>query len=359
MERGTRGTLGLLPSFEPIGGIQTSGRLAWDALARDSGSVLFCYGEPSVSRPVDARVVSARTKAEAVLAALRREWHPRRVLVWHISLLRLLPFLRLNDTPVALCLLGIEAWAQQDWLTRMNLRRVNLFLSISDYTWSRFVDLNPECGATPHRTVHLGIGEPAGANAAAPGDPPAALMLGRLARSESYSKGHRELIAAWPLVQRRIPGAQLWIAGDGDLRAELERLVTQHHLDGAVRFWGLVSEERKHELVARCRCLALPSRGEGFGLVYLEAMRLGRPCLVSTVDAGREVVSPPEAGLAADPDDPQALADSLCRLLTPGPEWDSWSQHARERYEASFTARHFQDRLLAALEQLDGQTRKR
>ena len=60
--------------------------------------------------------------------------------------------------------------------------------------------------------------------------------------------------------------------------------------------FGQVKEDVKQDLLMRCRCLALPSRGEGFGLVYLEAMRMGRPCLVSTVDAAREVVNPPEAG---------------------------------------------------------------
>ena len=96
----------------------------------------------------------------------------------------------------------------------------------------------------------------------------------------------------------------------------------------------------------------MPSRADGFGLVYLEAMRLGRPCLVSTLDAGREVVNPPEAGLAADPDNPHDLAEAICRLLTPGPDWGIWSRQARVRYESRFTARHFQERLIAALESL-------
>jgi glycosyltransferase involved in cell wall biosynthesis len=93
----------------------------------------------------------------------------------------------------------------------------------------------------------------------------------------------------------------------------------------------------------------MPSRGEGFGLVYLEAMRLGRPCLVSNCDAGREVVNPPEAGLAVDPADASSLADGVCRLLADGPEWHRLSQAARRRYEREFTAEHFQRRLIAAL----------
>lgn len=143
--------------------------------------------------------------------------------------------------------------------------------------------------------------------------------------------------------------ARLWIVGDGDLRPELEKLATASGCGDSVVFWGRVSESRKEELLRHCRCLAMPSRGEGFGLVYLEAMRLGRPCLVSLYDAGREVVNPPEAGLSVDPSVPDALAEALTRLLQSGREWTEWSRAGRCRYEARFKATDFQARLLDAV----------
>jgi glycosyltransferase involved in cell wall biosynthesis len=93
----------------------------------------------------------------------------------------------------------------------------------------------------------------------------------------------------------------------------------------------------------------MPGHSEGFGLVYIEAMRQGRPCLVSMLDAGREIVRPPEAGLAVDPENRDELVDGLCRLLLPTNEWDQWSRQARQRYEEVFTAAHFQSRLETAL----------
>jgi len=181
-----------------------------------------------------------------------------------------------------------------------------------------------------------------------PFDPPAVLMTSRLLKSEAY-KGHQEMIEAWPQVTDRVPGAELWVCGDGDLRAELERRAVEVGVGRAVRFFGRVSEEEKSELLARSRCFALPSRGEGFGLVYLEAMRVGRPCLVSTQDAGREVVNPPEAGLAVDLSSPGEIAAAVCRLLGPGPEWEEMCLKARRRYAEFFTAGDFQHRLNAAL----------
>jgi phosphatidylinositol alpha-1,6-mannosyltransferase len=245
-------------------------------------------------------------------------------------------------------LLGIEAWREHKGLTARQLDRVDLFLSISSHTWFKFVECNRRYEQKPHRKLLLGIGEPLNSSTPRTSQQPIALIVSRLLKSEDY-KGHRELIDAWPLVLRNNRAAELWIAGDGDLRPELENRVRSLKLQNSIKFFGEVPEQKKHELLAQSRCLVMPSRGEGFGLVYLEAMRLGRPCLVSTLDAGREVVNPPEAGLAVDPDDRQAVADAVSRLISTGDEWKRWSEQARRRYESNFTATHFQQRLVAAL----------
>ncbi len=343
--------LGLFPWIcsESLGGAQLSGRLAWEGV-QDGCSTLFCYA-PGVEAQHTKSLPNAHvafTQAQAVRLALSKTWQPELVLIWHMSLLRLFPFFRIRSASVVLFLHGIEVWRRLDLLTRLLLPRVNLFVSNSNYTWQRFLDFHPDLTAKPQQTVYLGVDTPVHTPVAEPADPPAVLIVSRLARGEDY-KGHRELINAWPLVLQHIPNAELWIAGDGDLRPVLEQRVTARGLTQHIRFFGRISEEQKQDLLIRCRCFAMPSRGEGFGLVYLEAMRLGRPCLVSDCDAGHEVVNPPEAGLAVNPDDPQALAIALIRLLTPGNEWSQWSVQARRRYESQFTARHFQERLVGAL----------
>jgi phosphatidylinositol alpha-1,6-mannosyltransferase len=289
------------------------------------------------------------SRREVILAALSHRRRPDLVLVWHVQLLRLLPFFRAPRTArVVLFLHGIEAWRRQRFPERLLLDRVDLFLTNSDFTWRRFLEYHPECADTPHLTVPLGIGEPLRSSTPPPRLPPVALMVSRLARDEDY-KGHREVLAAWPIVRQRLPDAELWIAGEGDLRSDLQQMATQAGLDQSVRFLGRVSEQEKQSLIEQARCMALPSRGEGFGLVYAEAMRLGRPCLVSTLDAGREVVDPPRCGLDVDPSDRPALVDAACRLLTDGPEWHEWSRRSRERYERHLTVEHFQQRLVSAL----------
>lgn len=339
---------------ENVGGVQRSGQLAWEALRAETAKckswVHSIWYDPrshgAQTTHNDVMVVSS--KGAAVLEILRQPRRLELLLLWHAGFLKLLPFFRATEKRVVLFLHGIEAWQRLDPLSEYLLNRINLFLSNSEHTWQQFLRFHPSCRNISHRVVPLGIGEPLTAPSPAPDVLPVLLMLSRLLRSEDY-KGHREVIAAWPRVLQQLPDAQLWIAGDGDLRPELERLVAARHLQNSVRFFGRVSEEQKQQLLEQCRCLAMPSRGEGFGLVYLEAMRVGRPCLVSHCDAGREVVNPPEAGLAVDPDDSRALAAALVRLLTPNAEWETWSQNARRRYEENFTAAHFQQRLIQAL----------
>jgi glycosyltransferase involved in cell wall biosynthesis len=80
-------------------------------------------------------------------------------------------------------------------------------------------------------------------------------------------------------------------------------------------------------------------------------MRVGRPC-VTGLDAGREVINPPEAGRAIDPADHDALVEAIVSLLTPGEAWERTSESARRRYNEQFTAAHFQERLAVAVQRM-------
>jgi phosphatidylinositol alpha-1,6-mannosyltransferase len=348
--------LGIFPSLNPavFGGVEESGRVAWSGIEKSSDSIgesrLLCYSPsgPGTVSGCWGGALYARTKPGAILAALGRQWPAGTILIWHIDLLQLLPFLRVGRAKVVLFLHGIESWRRQNWFICSLLKRVDLFLSNSAYTWDRFVAFNRQFGHCPHQTIHLGLGAPLVGNESTSDSGPVVVMLGRMAEQEDY-KGHREMIHAWRLVVQRIRDAELWIVGSGTLQKDLERVARESSVCHHVRFFGEVSPEKKQELLSQCRCLALPSRGEGFGLVYLEAMRIGKPCLVSSLDAGQEVVNPPEAGLAVNPDNIHEIADATRRLLTRGREWDGFSERARRRYERQFTAAHFQQRLLRVL----------
>jgi phosphatidylinositol alpha-1,6-mannosyltransferase len=334
------------------GGIQESARIAWEGFRRHEVHerrplALLSFGAvPDVGDDAQGdRIIATESRSRLLMHALLRRWDAETLLIWHVGLAKLLPVLRGRWGQVVVFLHGIEAWRPLSRRVQRLLGPVDRFLCNSEFTWHRVLENNPGFANREHQVVPLGWGKPV-AEVSPPEDPPIALMLGRMFRDEDY-KGHRELIAAWPRVLERVPDARLWIVGDGDLRPELELAAVP--LGEQIRFWGRVSEETKQDLLRRCRCLALPSRGEGFGLVYLEAMRLGRPCLVSTCDAGREVVDPPEAGLEVEPADTGSVVEAISRLIGTGPEWARWSCVARERYQARYTETQFQERLKRAL----------
>jgi phosphatidyl-myo-inositol dimannoside synthase len=336
-----------------VGGIQASGWEAWRAfqdVAEGRRAIVFGPDQTGELARCPETAVVSQDRLSLARAVLARKWRGETALFWHLGLLKLLPIMRGFRGRVVLFLHGIEAWQKPSWATSLLLRRVDQFLTNSQFTWERFLDFAPQFASARHSVVPLGIGENALPHVAEPTGVPTAIVIGRLAREEKYSKGHRELIWAWPTVREWCNGAQLLVVGDGSLRPELESLARSLGLADSVRFLGWLSEAEKRAAIERARCLAMPSRGEGFGLVYLEAMRLGRPCLVSDWDAGREVVRPPTAGLAVTPGDPREVAQALIELMTMNPRWKEWSKAARCRFENQFTAAHFHERLRRAME---------
>jgi glycosyltransferase involved in cell wall biosynthesis len=148
--------------------------------------------------------------------------------------------------------------------------------------------------------------EPATAQPEVPPPDGYVLFIGRL----SPEKGVAQLLQAWRLV--RSGGARLVIAGTGPEEGALR--VQAKHLP-SVEFRGFVPSERHAELWAGAKLLVAPSIwDEPFGLVVLEAWAHGRPVLTSDRGAFPEIVG--QAGLTCPPDDPQALAAQLDRLLS-------------------------------------------
>jgi glycosyltransferase involved in cell wall biosynthesis len=106
----------------------------------------------------------------------------------------------------------------------------------------------------------------------------------------------------------------LEIAGQGDDRSRLERLVAKLELGSAVRFLGFVPEEDKRALLRRSWATVFPSPKEGWGITNVEAAACGTPAVASDSPGLRESVRHEETGLLVPADDPAALADALTRL---------------------------------------------
>src|SRR5690606_21514274 len=105
------------------------------------------------------------------------------------------------------------------------------------------------------------------------------------------------------------------IIGDGPQRAELQELARTLGLLDRVHFRGRLSYEETMEELARCDIFSLPSWGDAFGIVYLEAMARGKPAIGCRGSGAQEIVTDRRDGILVPAKDPRALARELKRLI--------------------------------------------
>jgi glycosyltransferase involved in cell wall biosynthesis len=140
------------------------------------------------------------------------------------------------------------------------------------------------------------------------------LTLGRLAAEEQL-KGFDEVLEILPDLTRLYPDITYLIVGEGDDRSRLERKARELKGVARVVFTGYVSEEEKRDLYSLADVYVMPSRGEGFGIVLLEAMASGVPAIGSSQDGSREALLDGKLGLLVDPDDRNGLIDAVRSAL--------------------------------------------
>jgi len=164
------------------------------------------------------------------------------------------------------------------------------------------------------------------------------LFVGRL----RIRKGVEVLLEALRELRRRVPQADLRIAGDGEHRERLECRTAELGLESAVTFLGTCDAARVRALLRGAAALVVPSIYEGMPLVVLEAMEAGVPLVASRVSGIPEVVVDGETGWLAPPEDPAALAGALEAVLTnPGEarrRGEAGRQRAEERYRPAVVA---------------------
>jgi glycogen(starch) synthase len=137
------------------------------------------------------------------------------------------------------------------------------------------------------------------------------LLIGRLV----YEKGFQLALEAMPQLVARLPETRFLVAGSGTHEAELRRQAAELGLMPHGSFLGWIGDDVLHSLYRIADLTVVPSIYEPFGLVALEAMASGCPCIVADTGGLREVVPHEEAGLRFRARDPEALADVAERVL--------------------------------------------
>jgi phosphatidylinositol alpha-1,6-mannosyltransferase len=274
---------------------------------------------------------------------------PAHIVCLHLHLSPLARIIAARTRRLVVFLHGIEAWRPLRWRERQAMRRADLLVANSAYTARSFLDANPGLADRAVHVCHLGVadergqGRDEGPEPAPPG--PFALIVGRMDARERY-KGHDVLLDVWPRVAAEVPGARMIVVGDGDDRPRLERRAAA--LDGQVTFAGRLPEPALARLYRDCTFFVMPSRGEGFGLVFLEAMRAGRAC-IGGVGAPAEVIEDGLTGFIVNPAAPAEVQAAVLRLFREPETRERMGRAGAERVAREFTEAHFRRRFRAIL----------
>lgn len=138
------------------------------------------------------------------------------------------------------------------------------------------------------------------------------VCVGRLCEQ----KGQLLLLGAMKMLADRGVDFDLVLAGDGEMRAEIEQLIVKYHLTSRVRITGWISSDQVRDEILAARALVLPSFAEGLPVVIMEAMSLRRPVLTTYVAGIPELVKHEKNGLLFEAGSVEALADAIQSILS-------------------------------------------
>jgi glycosyltransferase involved in cell wall biosynthesis len=319
------------------GGIAQFNRNLLDALASHGGidlRVLALYGEttPEVPGSINFAVPAPGNKTGFAMAVLR-------------DALRYRPDLVLNGTvgfgPLALPVKmlcrgrlwttthGVDVWHAGPRLDNAGLLHSDLVTTVSEYTRGRlraWSGIPAERVRLLHNTIDLAR--------YTPGPPPEELIerygvrekkvlltVGRLSAEERY-KGQDRVIRVLGDLERTAGPVHYVIAGSGDDRPRLEDLACSNRVSHLITFAGFVPDEEIQDHYRLADAFVMPSTGEGFGIVFLEAMACGCPVIAGNRDGSVDALANGELGCLVDPHSPDELLHGLAGTLSRGRRHD-------------------------------------
>jgi phosphatidyl-myo-inositol dimannoside synthase len=332
--------IGLFPDLLGVGGVQEAGRLtaaAVSAIAAERGGATAFLSLNDSPGPHSFHFEGAvvpfdgfgRAKVRFVVSSLRRahdirEERPDIVIAAHPHLAvpagvmqRFSPGLK-----TVVMAHGIEVWGALSARRRRALQRANVVVAPSSYTAGKLSEIQ---GVMPQRirVVPWPLNPEFARMASEPATLPLpenfphgriVLTVGRWAASERY-KGADDLIRAVALLKAKYPDLQLMAVGGGDDVPRLTEMARSLGVTDSVQFLHGLTRAQIAACYSRADVFALPSTGEGFGLVFLEAMALARPVIGAATGGTTDLIQDCVNGMLVPPRDVPKLAEALDALL--------------------------------------------
>jgi glycosyltransferase involved in cell wall biosynthesis len=230
----------------------------------------------------------------------------------------------------ALVLHGIEAWRRLPWISRMAAQNAAAVIATTQYTLREFCFHNG-VDARNCSVIPLACGfDPAPTKRSNPAGGLKIVSIGRLSASDAY-KGFDTVLRALRRGSETGLNLTLDLIGSGDDKTRLQGLARSLGVQDLVRFRGSLPDEELRMLLGESHVFVMPSKKEGFGIVFLEAMAMGLPCIGANHGGTPEVIEHGESGFLIEYGDADQLIFYL-RVLTESPGlYEKMSGSARER----------------------------
>jgi glycosyltransferase involved in cell wall biosynthesis len=264
-----------------------------------------------------------------VLKAISRSVKPDIVILSHINLAVIGLFIKLVNPKCKVWVIahGIEVWRPLSLVKVYMLKRCDKVICVSNFTRGQMIirhNLNPAiCNVLnnaidPFMKLPVNFQKPRYLLARYKLNPaqPVIFTLTRLASTEQY-KGYEHVIQAVSKIKSNYPDIKYILAGKYDAKEEvrIKKLIAEHDVAGQVILTGFIEEDELSDHFLLADMFVLPSKKEGFGIVFIEALACGLPVICGNADGSIDAIRNGELGKAINADDPVQLYNCITGYL--------------------------------------------
>jgi glycosyltransferase involved in cell wall biosynthesis len=271
---------------------------------------------------------------------------------------------RLTNIPYWTVAHGIEAWGIKNSALHIALHHADLILAVSSYTRDRLIkeqNLDPNKIVILPNTFDFNRFQPAPKPSyllekyGLRREQPIILTVARLAEVERY-KGYDQILQALPQIRQQIPDIHYILVGKGNDETRIKQLITQLGLQDCVTLAGFIPDQQLCDYYNLCDIFAMPSKKEGFGIVYLEALACGKPVLGGNQDGAVDALCHGKLGALVNPDNVSEITQTIIQILQntyPNPLMYQ-PESLRQQVIDNFSFEQFQKTLAGYLQDFDG-----
>lgn len=309
----------ILSEVYKIGGIQKYNENLLNFFIKENYKTIALSLNDSISfKKNDLKFIGfKKNKIKFFIFSLIYSIRSKKIIVGHLNFSVLAFFIKILNpfSKTFLILHGIEGWRKLNFFEKISLKFVDIFICVSNFTKEKFLEHNKFLNRKKYFILptYININEEIDYSENLPKGK-IILSVSRISKNDRY-KGIENIIKVMPDILKEIPETYYIIIGDGDDRERLEKIAEDLNIKDRVIFKGSISFQKLNFYYKNCDLFILPSKKEGFGIVFLEAIYFGKPVIAGNKDGSKEALLNGELGILIDPGDLNEIKFKILKVL--------------------------------------------